>query len=148
MQQAASARTPAQLWIVAILSLVWNCFGAYDYLMTRLHNIEYLSSMGDPNAMLSYVEGLPMYGQFGWGLGVWSALLGSVLLLVRSRYAVHAFAASLVGMVLSFGAQWLGPPPPAEMASSAMRYVPILIIVLGLAQLWYAARETKAGVLR
>lgn len=149
MQQAVSARTPAHLWIVGILSLVWNCFGAYDYLMTRLHNMKYLASMGgDPNVMLAYIEGMPMYAQIGWGLGVWGAVLGSVLLLLRSRYAVHAFAASVLGAVLSFAAQYLGPPPPPEMTQGAMKYVPLFIIVLALAQLWYAMRQTKTGVLR
>ena len=35
MQQAVSARAPAHLWIVGILSLLWNAFGCYDYLMTN-----------------------------------------------------------------------------------------------------------------
>ncbi|GAA3897679.1 hypothetical protein GCM10022276_15800 [Sphingomonas limnosediminicola] len=148
MQQAVSARAPAHLWIVGILSFLWNCFGGYDYTMTRLKNTNYLSQMGDPNVILSYVNGMPMYAQIGWGLGVWCALLGSVLLLTRSRYAVHAFAVSLVGALLSFGGQYLGPPPPAEMNSGAMKYVPMLIIALAIAQLWYAWREAREVVLR
>ncbi|MES2137575.1 MAG: hypothetical protein V4502_11025 [Pseudomonadota bacterium] len=148
MQQAVSARTPAHLWIVGILSLLWNCFGAYDYVMTRLHNMDYLAQMGDPSLILSWVESMPMYAQIGWGLGVWGGLLGAVLLLMRSRYAVHAFVASLIGMALSFGGQYLGPPPPAELNSGMMKYMPLVIIALGLAQLWYASRESKAGVLR
>ena len=148
MQQAVTARTPVHLWIVGILSLLWNCFGAYDYTMTRTRNTDYLAQMGDPNVILSWVDSLPLYAQIGWGLGVWSALLGSVLLLMRSRYALYAFAASLVGMALSFGGQYLGPPMPPEMNAGAMKYVPIVIIVLGLVQAWYAWRETKEGVLR
>ena len=148
MQQAVAARTPVHLWIVGILSLLWNCFGAYDYTMTRMRIMDYLAQMGDPNVILNWVDSLPFYAQVGWGLGVWSALLGSVLLLMRSRYALYAFAASLVGMALSFGGQYLGPPPPPEMNSGAMKYVPLVIILLGLAQAWYAWRETKNGVLR
>ena len=149
MQQVVSARTPAHLWIVGILSLLWNCFGAYDYMMTRTRNMEYLSQMGDPNSMLAYIDGMPMYAQIGWGLGVWAGLLGAVLLLMRSRYALWSFAASLVGMAMSFGGQYLGGPPmPPEMTAGAMKYMPLLIIALGLAQAWYAWRQTKTGVLR
>jgi hypothetical protein len=148
MQQAVSARTPAHLWIVGILSLLWNCFGAYDYTMSHMRNMDYLAKMGDPNAMLAYMDAMPMYAKIGWGLGVWAALLGSVLLLMRSRYAVHAFALSIIGMLLSFGGQYLGPTPPAAMTQGMAKYVPLLIIVLGLAQLWYAWRESKEGVLR
>ena len=148
-QHALSARTPAHLWIVGALSFLWNGFGAYDYLMTRLHNMDYLASMGgNPQQMLDYVEGLPMYAQVGWGLGVWGSLLGSVLLLMRSRYSVLAFALSLIGAVMSYAAQKLGPPPPAEMTQGAMKYLPLIIILLVVAQLWYAWRQRGNGLLR
>jgi hypothetical protein len=149
MQQAVSARAPAHLWIVGILSLLWNCFGAYDYTMSNMHNMKYLGSMGvDPVRMLIYMQSMPMYAKLGWALGVWAALLGSILLLMRSRYALYAFTLSIVGMVLSFVGQYFGPPPPAEMTAGAMKYVPMIIVLLGLAQAWYAWRESKAGVLR
>jgi hypothetical protein len=149
MQHAVSARTPAHLWIVGILSLLWNAFGAYDYTMSNMHNLKYLGSMGvDPIRMLNYLEKMPLYAKVGWALGVWAALLGSILLLMRSRYALYAFTLSIVGMVLSFGGQYLGPPMPPEMNAGAMKYVPMIIVLLGLIQAWYAWRETKAGVLR
>jgi hypothetical protein len=149
MQHAVSARTPAHLWIVGILSLLWNAFGAYDYTMSNMHNLKYLGSMGvDPIRMLNYLEKMPLYAKVGWALGVWAALLGSILLLMRSRYALYAFTVSIVGMVLSFGGQYLGPPMPPEMNAGAMKYVPMIIVLLGLIQAWYAWRETKAGVLR
>src|SRR3982750_4049372 len=116
MKQAVSARTPGHWGFGGILSLLWNCFGAYDYAMSHMRSADYLAKMGgDATQILAYMDGMPMYAKFGWGLGVWAAFLGSVLLLMRSRYAVHAFVLSLVGMVLSFGGQYLGPPPPAAM---------------------------------
>ena len=66
MQQAASARTPVHLWVVGILSLLWSCFGAYDYLMTRMRNIDYLANAMpgvDPNAVLAWVDGFPLWAQ-------------------------------------------------------------------------------------
>src|SRR3982751_1691229 len=131
MQQAVTARTPVHLWIVGVLSLLWNCFGAYDYLMSHMRNMDYLASMGgDPNQMLAYMDGMQMYAKVGWGLGVWLGLLGAVLLLMRSRHALYDFAASMVGRALSFGGQALGPPPPPEMTAGAMKYVPAVIILL------------------
>ena len=149
MQEAVAARTPAHLWIVGILSLLWNCVGAYDYTMTRLRNMDYLASMGgDPNAMLAYIDSMPIWSQIGWGLGVWGALLGSVLLLMRSRYAVHAFAVSVIGAVISLGWQMMDPSVPAAMTAGFMKYVPPIIILLAAAQLWYAWRQSEKGVLR
>lgn len=151
MQQAVSARTPAHLWIVGILATLWNCFGAYDYLMTKSRNTDYLASMMpgvDPNAFLAYLDRYPIWAQFGWGLGVWMGLLGSVLLLLRSRWAVHSFALSLLGMVLSFTYVFTGPPMPGEEAMGAMKYFPLVIVAIGVALLYYAYRQRANGVLR
>src|SRR5512133_486477 len=136
MDQAIATRAPAHLWIAGVLSFLWNCMGAFDYLMTRLRNEHYLKQAGDPAAVLAYIDGMPMYAQVGWGLGVWGGLLGAVLLLMRSRFAVHAFAVSLVGAVVSYAAQYFGPPPPGAMGEGMMKYMPVVIIVLAVAQLW------------
>jgi hypothetical protein len=152
MQQAVSARAPVHLWIVGILSLLWNCFGAYDYVMTRTHNMEYLKGAMpgvDPNVALEWVESMPMYAQVGWGLGVWLALLGSILLLMRSRWAVWSFGISLVGAIVSLGYQMLlAPPIPGYAESAAMKAIPLMIIGIALALFLYAWTQEKKGVLR
>ena len=147
----APMRTPTHLWIVGILSLLWNCFGGYDYLMTKMRNMDYLAGMTPPgvdvNTLLAYVDGMPLYAQFGWGLGVWSALVGSILLLMRNRYAVWAFILSLVGMALSFGYMFIGPPMPGSEEAGMMKYMPLLIVILGLAQFAYARAVERKGLL-
>jgi hypothetical protein len=151
MATTVPGRTPVHLWIVGGLALLWNCFGAYDYVMTRTHNMEYIAkSMPgvDPNAALAWVEGMPMYAQFGWGLGVWSALLGAILLLMRSRYAIWAFAASMLGIVLSIGYQIVAAPPLPGADSTMFRLMPYVIIVIGAALLFYSQAMVKRGVLR
>jgi hypothetical protein len=146
MQQAVSARTPAHLWIVGVLALLWNCFGCYDYLMTNLHNSAYLAQF--PADQLAYFESLPAWLTGFWALGVWGGLAGSVLLLARSRYAVHAFAVSVLGIVASFGDQMLATQMPASMKQGTMAMMPWVIFVIGAFLLWYAMRESKSGVLR
>jgi hypothetical protein len=151
MQETATARTPAHLWIVGALSLLWNCFGGYDYTMTRMHNVDYIKSSmpgADPTAVLAYVDGMPLIAQIGWGLGVWMGLLGAVLLLLKSRWAVWAFAVSLVGMAMSFGTMAMGPPMPGSEQAGMMKYMPVVIVLLGLAQFYYAWRQQKNGLLR
>lgn len=151
MQEAVSARTPAHLWIVAILSLLWSCFGAYDYVMTRMHNMDYLkSSMPgvDPQVALDWIDGMPLFAQFGWGLGVWSGLLGSLLLLMRSRFAVWAFAASMLGIVLGIGYQLVAAPPLPGASGAMYQVMPYVIIVVGVALLAYSQAMARKGVLR
>ena len=149
MQQAVSARTPAHLWIVGVLALLWNCFGAYDYVMSRTRNTDYLKSMMpdvDPQAALSYVDSFPIWVSFGWGLGVWLGLTGSILLLIRSRHAVWAFALSLIGAILGLGYQLANPMPGIDgfMATG----MPIVIILVAAFLAWYSWNAQKKGLLR
>ena len=150
MENAIAGRTPMHLWIVGGLATLWNAFGGYDYWMTRTGNLEYLSQMGaDGNELLAWVDSFPIWAQFGWGLGVWMGVLGSILLLARSRYAVHAFALSLVGMVLSFGYQYTGAAPmPGHADEGAMAFMPLFIALVGVLLFLYARAQAKKGVLR
>ena len=152
MDDVQTAKVPVHLWIVGALALLWNGWGGYDFWMTKTRNTDYLAQMMpgvDPNETLAYLDAYPIWAQFGWGLGVWAGVLGSILLLLRSRYAVWAFAASLVGMVLSFGYMFLmAPPMPGQEQAGAMVYFPLVIIVVGIALLYYSNRQKQAGVLR
>lgn len=144
-------RTPAHLWIVGALALLWNCFGSYDYFMTRMRNTDYLASMMpsvDPNAVLAWIDGFPVWAQFGWGLGVWGGLAGAILLLLRSRWAVPVFAASLLGALLSLGYQIVAAPPLAGMDGPMADIMPFVIILVALALLLYARAMKAKGVLR
>ena len=151
MQEAVSARAPAHLWIVGGLSTLWNAFGCYDYLMTKMRNTEYLANMMptvDPNAMLAWVDSFPIWAQFGWGLGVWGGLAGGVLLLMRSRWAVWAMGLSLVGAVLGLGWQIGAAPPLAGAEGPMFDVMPIVIILVALGLFLYARAMEKKGVLR
>ena len=81
--------------------------------------MDWLSQGGaDPQVMLAWMDSFPIYAQFGWGLGVWMGLIGSVLLLMRHRWAVPAYALSLLGALLGLGYQILRSPAPAPPGGS------------------------------
>ena len=152
MATSAQSRTPIHIWIVGGLSLLWNCFGCYDYLMTRMRDTDYIASAMpgvDPNAVLAWVDAFPLYAQIGWGLGVWMGLAGSVLLLMRHRWAVWAYGLSLVGAVLGLGYQIVLAPPLAGAHETAMmKAVPPIVILIAIALFLYARGQEKKGVLR
>jgi hypothetical protein len=150
MQQAATARTPVHLWIVGILATLWNCIGVADYLMTRLRNDSYFESMMpgvSPATFYAYVDAMPLYAQIGWGLGVWAGIAGSLLLLIRSKYAYHAFALSMLGIIFGIGYQIFIAPPPGTGAAME-KVIPWLVIIFGAALLYYSWKQRAKGVLR
>lgn len=151
MQQAVSARTPAHLWIVGILALLYNAYGCYDYTMSNMRNADYIRSAMpgvDPAVALAWMDAFPIYAKIGWALGVWGGLLGAILLLVRSRTALWAFAVSMLGIVLSIGWQLVAAPAlPGATDSTAAKILPLVIIVIGLFLLWYSWNAEKKGIL-
>lgn len=151
MENVQPAKTPVHLWIVGIPALLWNCLGPIDYTFTRMRNTDYLAAAMptvDPQAMLAWVDAFPIWAQFGWGLGVWMGLAGSVLLLMRHRWAVPAFALSLIGALLGLGYQIVAAPPLAGAEDMMFKVMPFIIIGVCALLTWYAHRQRQAGVLR
>lgn len=147
----APAKASVTYWIVALASLAWNSFGGVDYVMTKWRNMDYLAgSLGSvdlANRVLATIEAMPVWAHFLWGLGVWSSILGSILLLARSRHAVVVFLISLVGAGLSFAYQ-ATVPMPAELDTAAMNAMPFVILGAIVLQWWWARRKFADGTLR
>jgi hypothetical protein len=90
---------------------------------------------------------MPSWAIAAWAVGVWISVLGSVLLLLRSRHAATAFAVSLVGAAISFGYQFTSDSP-ASLEGLLPTLMPVVILIVIVAQWYYARRQTAAGVLR
>lgn len=140
-----STSRPIHLWIVGILSLLWNSGGAFDYLATKLQLESYMSNFSPEQ--LDYFYSLPAWFTVFWALGVWGALLGSVALLLASRWAVTAFAISLTGLIVTtvwsiFFSNGL------EIMGSAGSVFSAVIFVIAVLLLVYSRRMRARGVLR
>lgn len=141
-----AGRTPWHLWVVGGLSLLWNGFGAYDYTMTNLQGDPYLLSMGMTQAQLAYFHEMPAWMTADWAIGVWGGLLGSVLLLLRRRWAVHAFVVSLLAVAMSLVFTFFLSRGAELMAEHMPMQIVVLVIALFLTS--YAWTMAKRGLLR
>ena len=112
VEHAEPVGTPKHLWVVGILSLLWNAFGGYDYTMTQLRDPAYFASVSGQMGMSvaemnAFFDTFPVWASALWAIGVWGSVLGSILLLMRSRHAATAFLVSLLMQIASFGGQTL-----------------------------------------
>src|SRR5690606_12077738 len=73
----------------------------YDYLCTQFQGEAYLRNMGMTDAQIAHYASYPVWMDIAWPVGVFGSLIGSILLLLRSRYAFHAFVISLIGFALN-----------------------------------------------
>jgi len=142
------SRTPWHLWVVGVISLLWNAFGAYDYTMTKLDGEKYMRGMGMSDEAIAHMAQLPDWLTVFWALGVWGSLAGSVLLLLRSRHALSAFLVSLLGLAVSQLYQWLDGTMPADMSATPMIVMTVVIWAALLLFIWYARKQRNAGVLK
>ena len=139
-------KTPAHLWIIGLISLFWNAGGAYDYVMTQTQNAAYLDMLSE--AQKAFLDAGPAWFEASWAIGVWFSVIGSLLLLVRSRFAGTAFAVSFAGLlvssVYSFG---LADRTGMDMSMAQLGFTVAIFVVLIV--LWiYARAMTRRGVLR
>ena len=148
MATAAPVRAPAHLWIVGLVALLWNALGAFDYVMSQTNNAWYFSLMQFSDADRAYIANSPALADAFWAFGVWGGLLGSILLLMRSRYAYWAFVVSLVGALVTTIYQYVITPLPADLQTGGTTMLTIAVVVIAVALLVYSYRMRAKGVLQ
>lgn len=142
-----AVKTPRHLWVVGVVSLLWNAVGAFDYTMTKMQNADYLS--GFTPEQQAWFASFPIWANIGWALGVWGSVLGSILLLMRSRHAVTAFLISLVGLGISCIYQFgMHNADLTRMFGSFPMIFTAMIWAILIALFVYARRQAAAGTLR
>lgn len=144
---ARPASPPWHLWLVGILGLLWNGFGGYDYYMSQTAGDAYLRSMGMTDPQITYFNAMPAWMTAVWATGVWGAVVATVLLLMRSRYAFEAFAVSLAALMFSHVYTYL-LSNGSQVFGGSMLVMNIVITAAAILFLYYAARMRSAGVLR
>jgi len=143
---STSTNAPWHLWVVGIVSLLWNCFGAFDYLMTQLGNEAYLSQL--TTEQVEYFSAFPIWAVAAWAVAVWASVAGSLGLLFRKAWAEWAFALSLVGLVGSSIYTLVLSDGLAVMGGAANLVFTIVIWIIAIGLFIYARTQANRGVLK
>ena len=144
---AVKPQTPWHFWLVSVLSVPWNGFGAYDYFMSKTAGDAYLRSGGMSEAQITFFHAMPAWTTVFWALGVWGAVAGTVLLFLRSRWAVPVFVASLIGLLGSLVYNYALSDGFKINGQQGM-IINAVILAGCLFFVWYSRRMVKHGVLR
>ena len=119
---------PWHILSVGVLALVWNvlCFAHFGITGTASPIIH-----GWTQAFL--------------GAALWGGFAGGVLLLMRSRWAVQAFTAALVGVMATSASLFVFAQEPANLYAMPMM---LGLWVITLVTVFYASRIKTLGLLR
>lgn len=139
-------KAPWHLWVVGIVSLLWNAVGAFDYVMTQTRNEIYMAQFTEEQ--LAFFYGFPAWVDAAWAVAVWLAVLGSILLLMRSAHAVWAFILSFAAMILTSVHNYvLSDVRMTDVVGPEALYFSLVIVVVGVFLIVYARRMKIIGVL-
>jgi len=133
-------------WILGGLFLIWNGFGCYVYYLDQtLSDAAYTAQYGDALAALRH--DYPVWSMAAYALAVWGGLLASLLYLLRKRAAFPLFGLSLIAAIISF--IW-GFTHAGYQAAAGNGYwvMPVIVISLGLLELWWCRKKVADGTLR
>ncbi len=140
-----ATRTPVHFWIVAVLAVLWNAMGAFDYSATQLRLDFYMSQFTEEQ--LAYFYGFPTWMVAAWAIAIWSSLLGSIGLLLRKSWAVWLFGLAILGLATSTVYNFVLNDGAAVMGGTAVIFTAVIWII-ALFLFFYSKAMAKNGVLR
>jgi hypothetical protein len=127
MEDVREAPVPAWFWIVAVLALLWEAMGCYQYL---------IQVRTDAATMPTWLVAV-------FAVAVWGGLLGAALLLMRRSLARLALIVSLIAVLIQFGSLVLTGPIDLSQAG-----LPVLVVAVAVFLVWFAHHAARRGWLR
>jgi len=145
VQQVSANRAAWHFWVIGAVALLWNAMGAMDYVMTQTRNEAYMSAFAPEQ--LEFFYGMPSWAVAAWAIAVWGSVLGSLLLLLRTRFAVWAFLASLIGMVITAFQNYVLANGMQVIGDAFSLIFTAAIFLIAVALLLYSGRMRQRGIL-
>lgn len=147
MTNDTGTSTPWHLWLVGVIAVLFNAIGAYDYVMSMTQGPAYMASMGMTSAQIDHYLGMPTWATAVWAIGVWSAMLGSLLILLRKRLAFPVFVLSLGAFLINLLYTYV-LTDGGEVMGESMGIASAVITAMLIFFILYSRAMTKRGVLR
>ena len=129
------------MWVVGILTLLWNGSGAVTFLLAQLGM---LSNLSPEEA--AYYAAQPLWYVILVNIGTWGAFFAGIALLLKSRQAFNLFGLSLGMIVLTDLIDLVNGNSRALSGEDAM-VMTLMVLVIACLQLLYTWRWKKMGVL-
>ncbi len=136
----APAVPPAWFRIVALIAVLWNAFGVFQYLRSVGIFGDPLASLGD--AERAAAEAIPPVVIAAFAIGTFAGLIGSLGLLLRKRWAVAALLVSLVALLVLEGYIVFLSDALEAFGGIAL---PLTIVIVAALLAWLAAHARRRG---
>lgn len=128
---------PRHFWLISALLALWGLSGCIEWVLLTLHGP---AAMGlDSTYDLQLRSRLPWWHDYSHAASVGAMLVGGLALLFRRKWARQAFLVSLVGALAQFGYLFAATDYISVKGFVAAVPFPLVIALLSLAAMWFAA---------
>ncbi len=142
LEQSPPGRVPWHLWVVGVLSLLWNAAGA-----STIMSAQSGAPMDMDAAEIAYYAAQPQWFVAVADVVLISAILAAIALLLRSRWAVHLYVLSIAGIVVT-SAYDIAAGTALLLQNQGWLILDVVTTGLAILQLAYAIAMWRRGVLR
>ena len=142
IEQPAPGKAPWHLWVVGILSVVWNAGGAWTFIQAQSGN-----PMDMDATEIAYFAAQEPWFVAVTDVAVVAPLLAAMVLLLRNRWAVHLYALSVAAIVITTTYD-LAAGTSLMLNDQGWLILDCITFSLAILQLVYAWAMRKRGVLR
>lgn len=139
------ANTPKWFYAAAVVALLWNLMGVAAFIGHATMSDEAIAAL--PEAERALYETVPIWATAAFAVAVFGGALGSLLLLLRRKLAEPVLIASLAGILVQFVHSFFIAKSMAVYGPGSI-IMPVMVILIGVALVWFAQKAGKAGWLR
>lgn len=141
----STLKPPTWFWMVSVIALLWNLMGVFSYLTQAYTSIEQLEAMSQAERAL--FEGQPAWVTGAFAIAVFGGTLASIALLLRKKWAKSVFILSFIAAIAQF-IHWLFMTNSMEVYGVQVYVMPILVVILGIYEIFFAKQGIQKGWLQ
>ncbi|MFT4604476.1 MAG: hypothetical protein ACI9W4_001207 [Rhodothermales bacterium] len=136
---------PRSFWIISVIALLWNAIGVVTYLATVMMSEATLAML--PEADQALQANVPVLVTAAYAFAVHAGTLASVLLLLRRKWAIPLFVASLAGILVQMG-YGLAVSDLIELKGLGAAVLPAVIVGVAVYLATYSRKANANGWLK
>jgi hypothetical protein len=132
-------KPPVWFWVISVLALLWNSAGVLAYLGRAFITDDMIAALPEAQ-QAEFLVDYPAWYTAAFATAVFGGVIGSMLLLVRKKWAHLLFVISAFGAII----QHIYLFTNVEM-NLVQLVMPILVIVVCLFLIWFAKNSIAKG---
>lgn len=135
---------PIWFWVISVIALLWNLVGLLAFAGQMMMTEETLATL--PEEQQALYQNIPVWVIVCFAIAVLAGVLGSLLLLFRSRLAVACLFLSLLGVIGQYGHMFFMTKTMEVVGIGAM-VLPVLVVIISIALVPFSKLCQRKGIL-